>query len=74
MQRREDETGDDVLGGRYIDRFERRDGEWRIARRVLLLDWTGELPITRARSARLLDVYSTGRWDREDLSYQRPLR
>lgn len=26
-----------VGGGRYVDRFERREGEWRIARRVLVL-------------------------------------
>jgi hypothetical protein len=32
--------GDDVLvGGRYIDRFERRDGEWRIAKRIGVHDW-----------------------------------
>ncbi|OJX67039.1 MAG: hypothetical protein BGO95_09905 [Micrococcales bacterium 73-13] len=73
VQRREDETGDDVLGGRYVDRFERRSGQWRIARRVLILDWTGEMPVTRPRSHRLLDVYDTGRWDRDDLSYRRPL-
>jgi hypothetical protein len=27
-------------GFRYIDRFERRDGEWRIARRVAIREWT----------------------------------
>lgn len=29
-----------VMGGRALDRFERRDGEWRIARRVMLVDWS----------------------------------
>lgn len=29
-----------VVGGRYIDRFELREGEWKIARRVTALDWT----------------------------------
>ncbi len=28
-----------LIGGRYIDRFERRDGTWRIAHRHGLLDW-----------------------------------
>lgn len=28
------------VGGRYLDRFERRDGEWRIARRVSMVDWS----------------------------------
>ncbi len=26
-------------GGRYIDRLERRDGEWRIAKRTVVMDW-----------------------------------
>jgi len=28
------------IGGRYIDRLERRDGSWRIAHRQGLVDWT----------------------------------
>ncbi len=31
---------DFVASGRYIDRMERRDGEWRIARRIMLLDFS----------------------------------
>src|SRR5580693_423530 len=27
-------------GGRYLDRFERRDGQWKIARRVLVDEWS----------------------------------
>jgi len=30
---------DRILGGRYVDRFERRDGEWRIARRQGVNEW-----------------------------------
>ena len=30
---------DTCIGGRYLDDFEQRDGEWRIARRVMLYDW-----------------------------------
>lgn len=29
-----------IGGGRYIDRLEKRDGEWRIAARVTLRDWS----------------------------------
>lgn len=29
-----------TFNGRYIDRFESRDGEWRIARRTLRNDWS----------------------------------
>jgi hypothetical protein len=28
-----------IVAGRYVDRFEKRDGEWRIARRQGLYDW-----------------------------------
>ena len=28
-----------VIAGRYVDRFERRDSQWRIARRVGTIDW-----------------------------------
>lgn len=30
---------DTVIGGRYLDSFARRDGEWRIADRIMLYDW-----------------------------------
>ena len=33
------EERDTVIGGRYLDRLERRDGEWRIAARTMLYDW-----------------------------------
>lgn len=33
------EERDTCIGGRYLDRLERRDGEWRIANRMMLYDW-----------------------------------
>jgi hypothetical protein len=30
---------DTLIGGRYLDRFEKRQGEWRIAERTMLYDW-----------------------------------
>lgn len=30
---------DTCIGGRYLDEFEKRDGEWRIAKRTMLYDW-----------------------------------
>lgn len=32
-----------LYGGRYLDEFEKRDGEWRIARRTYIMDW--KLPL-----------------------------
>jgi hypothetical protein len=31
---------DYFVGGRYVDRFERRDGQWKIVHRVGMTDWT----------------------------------
>lgn len=33
------EERDTCIGGRYLDRMEKRDGEWRIAERTMLYDW-----------------------------------
>jgi hypothetical protein len=61
----------EILGGRYVDRFERREGDWRIAVRVLLLDWqlSGDAPAMAERLA----GFNRGSRDREDASYERPL-
>jgi hypothetical protein len=32
-----------LIGGRYLDEFEKRGGEWRIAKRLYLVDWTQPL-------------------------------
>ena len=55
-----------ISGARYIDRAERRDGEWRLALRVFV----GEMRLT---GECLAAADFIGRWDREDISYQRPL-
>jgi SnoaL-like protein len=76
-------------GGRYVDRFERRDGKWAIACRVCLRDWAmmDERPdmndltsftSTRALLSPEVRAFMNGgpasRRDRTDPSYQRPLR
>jgi SnoaL-like domain len=33
------EERDIVIGGRYLDRMEKRGGAWRIAKRMMLYDW-----------------------------------
>jgi len=49
--------------GRYVDRFERRDGEWRIAHRRVVPDWlTPGIDIS---------VFPEPRRDRSDVSYLR---
>lgn len=40
-------------GGRFIDRFERRGGEWRIAERLGLIDYEAFHPVTERNVAKL---------------------
>ena len=35
-----------VVGGRYLDRLERRNGAWRIADRTYVMDWNRNIPST----------------------------
>ncbi len=58
---------DFVLGARYIDRFERRDGEWRIARRKLVVDWS-QTASAAPRPGAAAD-FESGRRDRTDAVY-----
>jgi hypothetical protein len=34
-----------IMSGRYLDRFERRDGVWKIAHRKMVNDWTRTQPV-----------------------------
>lgn len=70
----------DVVGNRYIDRMEKRNGEWRIADRICVVDWYGALkspadisPGMSMAMGELMANAHTSR-DREDISYQRPLK
>jgi hypothetical protein len=40
------EERDVVIGGRYLDRFAKRGGEWRIAHRVMLYDWLRDFGVS----------------------------
>jgi hypothetical protein len=77
-----------MTGGRYIDRFEKRDGEWRIAYRICTRDWAAmdERPdfddlstFTSTRHLLSDDVRAfmnagfAPRRDGDDVSYRRPL-
>ncbi len=60
--------GDSVattIHGRYADRFERRDGDWRIANRVVVKDFREVRPITDPD-----ERYPMGRWGANDPVYE----
>jgi hypothetical protein len=71
-------TTDGVMAtsGRYVDRLERRNGQWKIAMRYCLVDWTRALPgPAYPYSDHMPDRHSNGVPSRgpEDPSYRRPL-
>ena len=62
----------DLVGGRYIDRIDRREGVWAVADRICMVEWNvegkpGEAPLDPT-------MFVAGAWDKSDPSYQRPLR
>jgi hypothetical protein len=67
--RRDDDP--DKIGfvcGRYVDRFEKRDGDWRIALRVVITE-----SMSQAAALPIDPVSDAGQRSRADASYARPL-
>lgn len=59
-----------VVGGRYLDTLTRRDGKWRIAERLYVMDWNRQGPATMAQSGGLYDTLRRrGRRKPDDPSY-----
>jgi len=54
MRREDGSRYDHMSTSRFIDRMERREGQWRIKRRVVVRDWFREFP-------------DTGEWDKGQL-------
>ncbi|MET8651127.1 nuclear transport factor 2 family protein [Nocardia aurea] len=64
-----------IAGGRYIDRLEKRDGQWRIALRTNVIEWSGLVPTMPLPFADVPDIHQNGAPSRsgDDPSYRRPL-
>jgi len=64
-----------IAGGRYFDRLERRDSQWRIMLRTNVIEWSGVLPTMPIPYANVPDIGVNGisTRDRSDPSYMRPL-
>lgn len=56
---------------RYIDRFERRNGEWLIAHRLIAFDISRSDPVTESYGAELGDALTMGKRDKTDQVYRR---
>jgi hypothetical protein len=57
----------DMMGGRYVDTLQRRDGQWRISDRVCTCEWSMTL---RVESEWQRDAgFVCGTYDKSDVSY-----
>jgi len=63
-----------MSGGRYIDRFERREGKWAIAARSCIIEWQADLAKVSAAPEFAAAAVAAGvpAWNRSDISYERP--
>jgi hypothetical protein len=57
-----------TMAGRYVDRFERRAGVWKIADRKVILDWARIDPVEKGFS---VEKFLNGKRSREDEVYRR---
>lgn len=58
----------DMMGGRYVDTLERRDGQWRILDRVCTCEWSMTLKVEDEWHERGLFVQGT--YSKNDVSYR----
>ena len=59
-----------VMAGRYLDRLERREGEWRILRRQVVTDWNDSRPSNEIRDEGMhADLRPIGEWGSGDPVY-----
>lgn len=69
--------GRPIVGGRYIDRVDRRNGEWRIAVREFVphfqIKADADASVWNDHSRNTKFSCEMGTWDRRDPSYVRPL-
>lgn len=62
----------ELVGGRYLDHWTHRAGEWRIQTRLVVLDW--QCVADASRMDQRLSLAHRGSRDAQDPSYERPVR
>ena len=67
--RRDGKLFDVVACGRYLDKLARRNGEWRISKRVVVGDWDRIEEVKEQVAAELVTKLIRGRRDKQDPSY-----
>ncbi|MGB3807057.1 MAG: nuclear transport factor 2 family protein [Erythrobacter sp.] len=58
-----------IAAGRYLDRFERRDGTWKISHRGAVYDWSSAAPLSDIWDRPAMEEYSFGERGKADPSY-----
>ncbi|HEY1831421.1 MAG TPA: nuclear transport factor 2 family protein [Acidimicrobiales bacterium] len=59
----------EFAGARYVDRFSRRDGVWKIAHRLAVVDW--QMMADRGETSQHISAFAQGSRDRTDPVYRR---
>ncbi|HUD90339.1 nuclear transport factor 2 family protein [Sphingobium sp.] len=62
-----------IVLGRYLDRYERREGTWKFRRRSLVFDHGSVVPVDEAAMDAMRKDAPNGRMDRDDPSFTYPL-
>ncbi len=70
IQREKGDDVEDYIAGRYLDQFERRQGEWRIAHRQVMLDWSRREPYNGPSPYGPLASFPLSRRDKADPLYK----
>jgi hypothetical protein len=65
-----DEPFDMIAGGRYLDRYLRREGQWRLAERRVVMDWQRFDPVGSLPAVATVEVKQLGLPKPHDLSYE----
>lgn len=62
----------DMVGGRYVDRFAKRNGNWAVADRACLVEW--HALVGPGEAGFDPSMFLQGAQDKSDISYSRPLK
>jgi hypothetical protein len=60
----------DMMGGRYIDKLERRDGKWRVLDRLCTCEWSFTLRVEQELEWHPTGKFYQGTTDKSDRSYE----
>lgn len=60
---------DQMVGGRYLDKYRRKDGVWKFTDRLFVIDWNVNQPGSAIWTEGVGALARRGRSDRDDVSY-----